>query len=106
MGKGKLCPNCNSDIGIHPGTFAGIPTRIRCPNCNSKLKYVNSHGVTAFAFLSFIVLVLACIFLMKIIISNNLISSIIGVIISLILWIPCGIFFAKYLHNKKELLKY
>ena len=81
MEKGKLCPNCNSDIGVQPGTFAGLPTRIRCPHCKSKLKYVNSHGASAFAFLSYCVLVLVCISLMRIITGNNLISSIIGVIL-------------------------
>lgn len=36
---GKLCPECNQDIGLWAIIKLSWPTKLKCPHCGTKLRY-------------------------------------------------------------------
>lgn len=53
--RGKLCPQCEQDIGLLAGSVSPLPVNIKCPHCGARLKYdVGSCSFVLVVFPSFL----------------------------------------------------
>ena len=97
MEKGKLCPNCNKDIGFKAIAFAGLPNKIKCPHCKTRIFYKDISKLIIYLILISIIWIALFISLLASFSSYK--GLLIGIVLSWILWIPVEILIAYYLRN-------
>lgn len=105
--SGKICPNCNNDIGVLSVVFASIPTSIECPHCGTKLRYQNTPWV-----LTIVCLLIYSLFLFGLfseasllgIASSVLENPYIFVPLVFFLWAPFDIGLSYFVRKKRRLV--
>ena len=97
---GKLCPNCNKDIGIMSVYRAGSPTRIKCPHCKSRLYYKPFPWVLGVVLISIYLAIVLFFADMNIFSSNfDALSFSKEILLIFVLWQPFDLVITLYLRK-------
>lgn len=101
---GRLCPNCNNDIGLWAIIKAWLPTKLKCPHCKTKLTYEPWQiPLVILCIILYITLLIALSWVTNILILNIIYFILTWALLCIALWQPFELLIAYYLRNKSKL---